>query len=140
MLGHLFTNTKKQQNLIFLKPTFMQIRPYDSHPTKCIQDLHESLGLRRSLSSGHLDSLMARLRESFVSEVTQNLSGDAATRYKNKIKQLGLRFDPYDLKSDRFVILSTNTAVSDIPMITYPDVYHYLIEYPDHFSRKALKT
>jgi uncharacterized membrane protein YvbJ len=69
-----------------------------AHAKFFITYLNESLGLLRSLSGGHLDSLMARLRESFVSEVTQNLSGDAATRYKNKIKQLGLRFDPYDLE------------------------------------------
>ena len=83
---------------------------------------------------------MARLRASYVSDVTQNLSNEALDRYKDKIKQIGLLFDPYEIAREKFVILSSNTPVIDIPAITYPDIYHYLIEYPDYFSHRVLKT
>ena len=58
---------------------------------------------------------MARLRDSYISDVTQNLSNETLDRYKDKIKQIGLLFDPYEIASEKFVILSSksNTPVND---------------------------
>ena len=40
------------------------------------------------------------------------------------------------------VILHSNWSddVSLLPDITYPDIYHYLIEYPSLFSKESLKA
>ena len=42
--------------------------------------------------------------------------------------------DPFILHSD------WSDDVSLLPDITYPDIYHYLIEYPSQFSRESLKA
>ena len=85
---------------------------------------------------------MARMRDSCISNITSNLSDDtnASNRYKDKVKQLGLNFDPYSLTNEKFMILNSNASIDEVPHITYPDIYHYLIDYPNYFTHKSLKT
>ena len=42
---------------------------------------------------------------------------------------------------DPFILHSNwSDDVSLLPDITYPDIYHYLIEYPSQFSKESLKA
>ena len=42
---------------------------------------------------------------------------------------------------DPFILHSNwSDDVSLLPHLTYPDIYHYLIEYPSQFSKESLKA
>ena len=68
-----------------------------------------------------------------ISDQANILFNDSAKRYKYKIAELGLKIDFFSLNDCIFDVLIAETALNHIPCISYPDMYHYLIEYPDHY-------
>jgi hypothetical protein len=83
---------------------------------------------------------MARLRGVGNSEIASNLDINSSNRYKEKLLTLNLIIDPYEFGDDKLATLTNKTNLAEFPNVTYPDIYHYLIEYPALFSRQALKA
>ena len=70
------------------------------------------------------------------SEYFESLSEEDKKGYLAKLTlSTGEQFaDPFILHSN------WSDDVSLLPDITYPDIYHYLIEYPSLFSKESLKA
>lgn len=64
---------------------------------------------------------------------------NSSNRYKEKLLRLNLIIDPYEFGDDKLATLTNKTNLA-VPSVTYPDIYHYLIEYPALFSRQALEA
>ena len=67
------------------------------------------------------------------SKYYKTLSGDAKTRYDNKLRLMNLEYDPYVIGKKYFNL----TEKFDLwPRISFPDIYSFLIDYPSIYTHK----
>ena len=70
-----------------------------------------------------------------MSEFYLQLDDLGQKRYKEKLRQLGLKEDPYLLPAHEW---SANRSLW--PLVEFPDIYVYLIDSPSPHTKEALKA
>ena len=65
----------------------------------------------------------------------EEIGEEAKSHYSEKLKLVNLDLYPYQIPAD-----SSKNDPTKWPALEYPDIYHYLVETPDVFTKESMKN